>query len=160
MSNLVSALEPITWAVECKYNIVLTNSHAGINEHPGINKLFSLKGRLGSSKPATSMELHIFGLNTLTVLVRDCLECLELPGVRFPSLKAFEDTWKDSFLNECQCCNADDYSRAGLTWAWTLFSLVWPVVGHEQWMWVLLGLNMPKSKIGQIAVIVVQLSSM
>lgn len=86
--------------------------------------------------PAASMELHIFGQNTLTVLVWDCLECMELPGVHFPSPKAFEDICKDSFLSECLCFNADDYSRAGLTSAWTLFSLVWLVVWHEQWMWV------------------------
>lgn len=91
-------------------------------------------GHRGSVMPATSMELHI--LNTLTVLVYDCLECLELPGVHFPSLKTFQDIWKDSFLSKCLRFNADDYSRAGLISAWTLFSLVWPAVWHEQWMWV------------------------
>lgn len=85
--------------------------------------------------PATSMELHIFGQNTLTVLVWDCLECMELPGslLRKP-LKIFV---RNHFsANACLRFNADDYSRADLTSAWTLFSLVWPVVWHEQWMWV------------------------
>lgn len=53
-------------------------------------------------------------MNILVVMVQDCLECLELPGVHFSSPKLFEDTLEASVLNYCQYFNTDDYKRAGL----------------------------------------------
>ncbi len=70
--------------------------------------------------PSTSMELHISGMNILVVMVRDCLECLELPGVRFSGPKLFEDILEASVLDYCQYFSTDDYKRAGLNRALTM----------------------------------------
>lgn len=72
--------------------------------------------------PSTSIELHICGMSILVVMVQDCLECLELPGVHFSGPKPFEDILEASVLIYCQKLNTDDYKRAGLNWALTSVS--------------------------------------
>lgn len=71
--NLVSAVKPITWAAQCKYNAVLTNSHASINERPGINKLFSLNG--------SSWVTHAWHFNGIAYLWTEHPHSI---GVRLP----------------------------------------------------------------------------
>lgn len=104
--------------LECKRNTVPSSSAVELSLMTNVDLISSCLSQchVGSSMLTTLVELHILGRNVLALMVQDCRECLDLPGVHFPGLKPLEDILKASFPSRRQCSSTDDNKGRGLTW--------------------------------------------